>query len=180
MKIYDDGLTKELCDELATFALSYIFGRSDISKLGFPNLVKTRTNYCWEKDVIGGTSLVNIYHLENELLNKLWFELKELKILEENDELEAMVYVWTPGSYIPIHNDNTMDNRKVLTSYLNEIWDISYGGMFHYKNKDTDKWEMVEPKQGLLVFNDGYEPHFTTPVLGENLRVSLQMFSLKN
>jgi hypothetical protein len=48
--------------------------------------------------------------------------------------------------------------------------------MFHYKDEDTQEWKTISPERGLLVYNDSFDWHYTTPVLGNNLRITLQMF----
>lgn len=179
MKIYDQALSKGLCDELYNFGLSYFFAK-EISPHGFPRPVVTKTNYAWSPDIVKDSKPVVIYFVEGDLKARVVWELVELGVFTNDDEVSPMVYVWTPGSYIPQHNDgNAHDDRKTVTAYLNPSWDVRFGGMYHYLDKNSNKWEMLIPKQGLLVYNDQDEAHYTTPVNENWLRVSLQMFGYR-
>ena len=176
MKIFDKGLSENLCDELYNFGVSYYYG-STISKFGYPNKVLTTTNMSWPQDVIDSSSITIIYTVPTDLCKLISDELVDLGIIDEKDKVSASVYLWTPGAYIPPHNDgNPGDSAKAITVYLNKQWDIKYGGTFHYKDKALQEWKSITPKRGLLVYNDNFDWHYTTPVLGNNLRVSLQMF----
>ena len=174
MKIFDKGLSESLCDELYNFGMSYYSG-STISEYGYPNQVLTTTNMSWAKNIIDNSTITIIYMVPRELCKMIADELVDLNIIDKKDEVSASVYLWTPGAYIAPHNDgNPGDNVKAITIYLNKEWDIRYGGTFHYK--DQDEWKSITPRRGLLVYNNNFDWHYTTPVLGDNLRVSLQMF----
>ena len=174
MKIFDKGLSESLCDELYNFGMSYYYG-STISEYGYPNQVLTTTNMSWDQNVIDDSTITLIYMVPKPLCDLISNELTNLGIIDKKDEVSATVYIWTPGAYIPPHNDGKPGNQyKAITVYLNKEWDIRYGGTFHYK--DQDEWKSITPKRGLLVYNNNFDWHYTTPVLGKNLRVSLQMF----
>jgi Rps23 Pro-64 3,4-dihydroxylase Tpa1-like proline 4-hydroxylase len=76
-----------------------------------------------------------------------------------------------------LHADGlAQTDRKVFTSYLNPKWSVENGGNFNYLDKNDNQWKILVPSQGLLVYNDNDEQHYTTPVHEGNLRISLQMF----
>ena len=176
MKIYDKGLSDSLCEELYNFAMSY-YHASEISKFGYPNPVVTTTNMSWPEGVREHSHIAILYIVPDLLCDLISDELIDLGIIKKGDAVGAQVTLFTPGSYIPPHKDGKVgDSRKPITAYLNQEWSINNGGMFHYKDEQTQEWKIITPKRGLLVYNDKFEWHYTTPVLGNNLRVTLQMF----
>ena len=178
MKMFPNGISQNLCKEISAWAETYIYGKPN-HPLGFPNPVKTMTNLAWQDYIIKDSKPVIIYFLPDEIIKKIKEELIEMKLIDALDaHLHAMVYVWTPGSYIPLHEDGFADNdRKVFTVYLNGQWSIEDGGTFNYLDKDDEQWKVLVPKQGLLVYNDNNELHYTTVSNEGKVRISLQMFS---
>lgn len=176
MKIFDKGLSQTLCDELYNFAMSYIYA-SEVSRFGYPNPVVTTTNMSWPENVRDHSHIVIIYEVPLSLCGLIAEELLSLDIIGQNDYVSGSIAVYTPGAYIPPHNDGKPGyDIKPITVYLNKEWSIQHGGLFHYKDEEAEEWKIITPERGLLVYNDKFEWHYTTPVLGNNLRVSLQMF----
>jgi hypothetical protein len=182
MIIFNNGLSKELCDELCKWGKSYYYGRHDYHHLGFPRPVVTTTNASWNKRIIKDSNPIIIYHPPKELHDKVKEEIFKLNIIDSMEEtLTIMFYVGTPGSYLPVHEDGFSDtDRKVISAYLNEKWSIENGGNFHYLDKKDNEWKTVVPQQGLLAYNDQNEKHYTSPVQGTSIRLSLQIFSRKD
>jgi hypothetical protein len=54
------------------------------------------------------------------------------------------------------------------------------GGLFCFKNSQTGEVETLVPEQGMLVYNNADEPHYTTPVEHGHFRYSVQIFSTKS
>ncbi len=182
MKIYKNGISDSLSNDLYSFGFSYFFGDEKISEYGYPNKVITKTNYSWNNKIVEESKPVIIYLLPDELKNKVCEELKELGVLSGAEfGIGSMIYVWTEGSYIPAHKDKNEDspNRIVCTIYLNPEWEISNGGTFNYKEIDSEEWKMIVPERGTVVFNDKPEVHYTTPVIGKIPRITLQFFAVK-
>jgi hypothetical protein len=180
MKTFENGLSKELCSDIYNWAISYYAGRENLHQLGFPMPVVTKSNASWNPDIVKDSKPVIIYFPPDEIVKKIKEQFVELKVIDSiNEDMSVMVFLWTAGSYIPLHSDgNANDHRKVFTSYLNPEWSVEYGGIFNYLDKNDNQWKILVPSQGLLVYNDTDEPHFTTPVNEKNLRVSLQIFTL--
>jgi len=63
-----------------------------------------------------------------------------------------------------------------MVLHLNQDWPIENGGLLHYFSKDANEWKIVKPDQGLLVYNDNNEQHYTTVSHEGHTRISLQMF----
>jgi hypothetical protein len=174
MKIFPNAISPELCEEIYGWAETYIYGQST-HQLGFPNPVKTMTSISWDDSITKDSKPVIIYFPPEEITLKLKEEIMVLGLVDETDYLSAMVYVWLPGSYIPIHEDGT--DRKVFTAYLNEKWSIQDGGTLNYLGKDDQDWKVLIPEQGTLVYNDNNEKHYTTISHNNKLRISLQIFA---
>ena len=179
MKTFENGLSKELCSDIFNWAITYYYGLENRHPLGFPMPIVTKSNASWDPSIIKDSKPVIIYFPPDEIVKKIKEEFVELNVIESMDEpLSVMVYVWTPGSYIPLHKDGlAQTDRKVFTSYLNPKWSVENGGIFNYLDKNDNQWKILVPSQGLLVYNDDNELHCTTPVHEGNLRISLQMFT---
>lgn len=78
---------------------------------------------------------------------------------EENLEFSPSIYVWSGGSYITWHPDNYYPYNGTI--YLNEEWDTNDGGVFLYKENDTNEIKGIEPTYNSMVVNSGTEddPH---------------------
>ena len=180
MKIYKNGLSKELCEELALFGYSYFIGNDTLSSYGFPNKVVTKTNHSWNSNIVHESAPVIVYYTPDELTNKIRKEFQDLGMLSGNEyDVGSMVYIWTEGSYIPAHTDKQEGNpnRVVCTTYLNPEWNVSQGGTFHYQNHGSEEWHTLIPELGTIAFNDNLSVHYTTPVIGKTLRITLQFFA---
>ena len=62
------------------------------------------------------------------------------------------------------HNDSHVGLGATL--YLNKFWDINWGGLFVWKDKDEKKeykLNAIFPKQNMLIINDECELHLVTP-----------------
>ena len=182
MQIYNNGISKELCSEIYDWAQSYVFGKPDLHPEGYPNPVVTRTNYSWHQSLMQDISPVIIYSLTDKLSAKLNSQISNLGLIDKSyTDFVPMVFVWTPGSYIPTHNDGSAENvRKVFTLYLNEEWSANMGGLFCFTNSQTGEVETLVPDQGMLVYNNADEPHYTTAVEPGYFRYSVQVFSTKS
>jgi hypothetical protein len=177
MKTFANGISSDLCKYIYAWAETYIYGKAHFHPLGYPEPVQTTTNLSWDETIIKDSKPVIVYFLPNKITTQIKQELLDLKLINSLEEnLSAMVFVWTPGSYIPIHQDNSETDRKVFTVYLNDDWSIEDGGLFHYLDKDENIWKSVVPEQGLLVYNDNNEKHYTTVTHEGKIRISLQMF----
>jgi len=69
-------------------------------------------------------------------------------------------FIWHPLSNISLHNDNAY--LFGATVYLNENWDINWGGLFVYK--ETDSYKVIEPEYNTCVINDEQADHLVTTI----------------
>jgi len=144
------------------------------------------THRCWNPDIVKDSFPVYIHSispdsefydkLNDEFVQNLESIFSEQKIKTQMNP-EFMLYYWTRFSYIPWHNDNRMYDGAI-TIYLNDVWEIDWGGYFLYQ--DNDEIRAVIPKKNLGVMQYGSVMHATTPVHYDGgMRFTVQAF-LKN
>tara|TARA_R100001510_G_C7556718_1_gene138338 strand:- start:109 stop:672 length:564 start_codon:yes stop_codon:yes gene_type:complete len=85
-------------------------------------------------------------------------------------------HLWLPGSGINWHDDNM--NLYGATLYLND-WVPEKGGVFMWREKDTEELKCMHPQRNMLMINEYGEDHAVTPIMvneGAGLRLSVQIF----
>jgi hypothetical protein len=117
----------------------------------------------WDQDL----SLISTNTLTHEITDKIL--RKEIKksieeaikvdFDEEDLDFSPWIYVWSGGSYITWHPDTCYPYNGTI--YLNEEWDTNDGGVFLYKENDTNEIKGIEPTYNSMVVNSGTEtdPH---------------------
>jgi hypothetical protein len=180
MKQYNNALPDELCKDIYNFAIGTITGKNVNSE----EKVDVWTNYAWEEYLVQKSSAVICMKLPKNITDSITNKLVDLGLMDLSTDVDfyngsgCMAFVWTPGSYIGKHSDGL--DRKTITLYLNEDWDIEDGGMFHWYNESIREWKTIVPKYNSMVVNNGGLMHYTTPTLNKDkFRVSLQIFIVK-
>ncbi len=74
---------------------------------------------------------------------------------KENLRFMPMIYIWNAGSYITWHPDDRYPYSGTI--YLNEEWDSNDGGLFLYKENETNEIRGIEPKYNTMVVNSATE-----------------------
>lgn len=121
------------------------------------------SNIGWNQDL----SLISSNTLTHKIYDKLLIkEVKKsieekLQINFEDKHLDftLSIYVWGGGSYITWHPDNLYPYNGTI--YLNEEWDSNDGGVFLYKDNQTNEIKGIEPIYNSMVVNSASEtdPH---------------------
>lgn len=183
MVVYPNAIPKDLCDEVYRWATGLVLtcGHSEPAVMW--------SNYSWRPEIVKDSAPVFCLVLNEQLTNAVYAYLYTLGMgnskptfINDGRHGRIMAYVWTKGSYIPVHVDNGKDEtidsmRKTVTIYTNPEWDITCGGVFQYLNSSTNTWSSILPTQGTLVYNDKNEYHLTTPVMTPRMfRVTIQSF----
>jgi len=109
----------------------------------------------WDQNL----SLISTNILTHEITNKiLKKEIKKnietaLNINFEEKELDFIpsIYIWSGGSYITWHPDNCYPYNGTI--YLNEEWDSNDGGVFLYKENETNEIKGIKPEYNTMVVN---------------------------
>lgn len=129
------------------------------SNFVYQNYTLQSSTSFWNSKIVEFSKPVLVYELleKDPLFLKIKKEVENLK--NTSVVLGILFYFWTPGSYIPWHNDGQAFTNA-LTIYLNEEWWYNYGGLFQYLN--GDKVESVTPRSNLGVLQVGNVQHSTT------------------
>jgi len=109
----------------------------------------------WDQNLSLISANTLTHRITDEIIKK---EIKKnietsLNINFEEKELDftSSIYVWSGGSYITWHNDASYPYNGTI--YLNEEWDTNDGGVFLYKENDTNKIKGIEPEYNTMVVN---------------------------
>lgn len=165
MKIFDnvlsDELLKNISDELKLQLKECSWGSSEI--FWEPQLRTTSS----------GSVLISdcSENIKQSLLNELQI------VLPDYDDIFIKYHVWQKGSAISCHED--INYKFGATLYLNEYWNLDFGGLFIWKPKNSDIMNAVAPKYNTLILNDEKEVHMVTPInqICNYFRVSIQIFA---
>ena len=112
--------------------------------------------FSWRPGIVQQSTPVIIYDLDDaDILLK---RLKEIIVIEE--KVHFQIYYWPIGSYIPWHDDSHV--RFTATVYCNRDWEMDWGGLFLYKEKDKILAEA--PEWNKLVIQTNKDWHTTTSV----------------
>ena len=109
----------------------------------------------WDQNL----SLISANTLTHQITDKIIKkEIKKnietaLNINFEEKELDftSSIYVWSGGSYITWHGDECYPYNGTI--YLNEEWDSNDGGVFLYKENETNEIKGIEPEYNAMVVN---------------------------
>ncbi len=138
-----------------------------------------RTN--WDNDIIDHSTVVLVNNIDVPVYSQLLQDKVQQYYhpIAKDVHFSTMFYRWTPFSYIPPHLDYHTD--FAVSIHLNENYDPRDGGMFLYKNKQSDRdWIGIEPIFNRAVLASTIdEPdimHQVAPVTSKSDRKSIQMF----
>ena len=156
-----------------------VFKEEDFLKCNdYSHYIFTRGTYetnhsIWDESIIKDSHIV--------LIHKLNHKLPIFKMISDvaNEKLNISptginFYAWTPGSYIPWHDD---DHWKAgATIYLNNTWEKDWGGCFLYVD-ENDEIRGHYPERNTGVTQRGGIYHHVTR-LGNNVpyRYTIQLY----
>ena len=135
----------------------------------------TKTNFFhYTDDVLGVSNAIFCFYLEDELKKIVFDELVNKNILPSVPKVSyAYVHLFSRNSFIPWHNDSKY--IFTVTVYLNNSWDINFGGLFVFQ--EGTELKCLFPKYNTAV---NYVPpvgHTTTTTnINAPFRESLQIF----
>lgn len=136
-----------------------------------------RSNFHWDPAIRKSSAVVLVRDIEPVLSGLVLDNLSERGLIAHRD-YHVMNYAWTRLSYIPWHNDG--HTHDALTIYLNDVWELDWGGLLLYQN--AKKQIIGYPP----IFNCGFRNnsnvlHATTPVSldAPEPRFTLQIFSTR-
>ena len=140
---------------------------------------------CWavsslfwpENILIGIQGSCVVSNLSKDLENKIIDDIKEL--LPPYRELVIQCYVWGKNSGISKHDDPAY--KFGGTIYMNEKWDIDYGGIFLWALNGEQEYRAIIPEYNHMIINDKRELHMVTPVSPyiKEPRITIQIWGLE-
>jgi Rps23 Pro-64 3,4-dihydroxylase Tpa1-like proline 4-hydroxylase len=137
------------------------------------------SNLGWNQNIIKSSSVVLMHQIKDQnIINTILKEYK--KINKDIRDLTICFYVWTKGSYIPLHRDNHPNYTGGSTIYLNENWHPDWGGLYLWQD-DNKKFHAEVPEFNQMILNDSFVNHGTTLISqdAQEFRLTLQVFFLK-
>lgn len=164
---YENVFDNDFCEEIYNDCLMTI---SDHSKYVW------KSNYSWMSDVFKGSFPVQCRLMEDPLKTRILDALLEKGIIDTKNYVVSN-FAWTRLSYIPWHNDGIYDGGAV-TIYLNPTWDENWGGMFMYKENNSDEIYGLMPKFNTAVKVLNYTLHSVSHIspMAACPRYTLQLF----
>ena len=162
MKFYEYVLSEELITWITNEREELKFKQAwNCSELFWDDNIKT-----------GVTGVCAASHVSPELYDAIFDHMKPY--LPEYDNLFVQHYIWFRGGGICMHDDGK--HKFGATIYLNETWDMAYGGIFIWQ--DGDEYKAVCPKKNMLAVNDDHTNHMVTSVsdLSSEPRYTIQIW----
>ncbi len=155
--------------EFASFLLAN--ARLELSRgTGF-----TKSNLQWQ-EVVRRDSAVVLVRKFDEILSSLILDRLIARGMIEGREYKVMNFAWTRLSFIPWHNDG--HHSEAITVYLNEQWELDWGGLFMWEDEER-QIRAVPPNFNTGIRNRANINHSTTMVAldAPEPRFTLQLFA---
>ena len=150
MKIYNNVLTDETIQKL--WAETNQTKGEDVWRI---------STLSWIQDIQRGIlASAGCKVVSPEIAESIESQVKHL--LPPYEKLYQQIYVWPRGSGISAHNDG--DKKFGATIYLNNHWELDFGGLFVWQDKESEELKVRMPEFNSMVVNDTEELHLVTPV----------------
>lgn len=117
----------------------------------------------WDQNL----SLISSNTLTHSIRDKILYKqikssietILDVNFEKENLDFVSSIYIWSGGSYITWHGDQHYPYNGTI--YLNEEWNTNDGGIFLYKDSNTEEIKGIEPTYNSMVVNYATEesPH---------------------
>lgn len=169
MEIFIDVLSEKLLLEVKQYLQSILHKEVWSSSL-----------LAWDKNVhvgLKGSCITST--LPKNLHKKLEKEVKS--ILPKYKRLTSQYNVWNYLSGVSLHNDAKA--KFGSTIYLNDHWDLNYGGLFLWSDSNENKIKKVIcPEKNMMILNSNQEYHMVTPINFDipEPRCSIQLWGYEN
>lgn len=137
-----------------------------------------RSNFHWSQSIRQSSSVVLVRDYDTHIAQLILTGLMQSKVID-HPHYHVMGYAWTRLSFIPWHDDDKRSDA--VTIYLNDRWELDWGGLFLYMDADR-QIRGFAPRFNCGLRNDSNVLHSTTPVAVEapEPRFTLQLFSQSN
>ena len=130
------------------------------------NLTRGMNGSCLQCDIPDTTA--------NNIINEIELHFKK------NIHLSVQYCIWQVNSGINLHNDHLHDVGATI--YLNETWDVSNGGIFLWKDNDSELYKGLVPKQNTMIINNKNQQHLVTSInhYPNKFRYTIQIWGKEN
>jgi Rps23 Pro-64 3,4-dihydroxylase Tpa1-like proline 4-hydroxylase len=165
LKTYENILPIDLIQEIRTYVQQKPYHQSSYA--------------IWDRSLILNSSPVIIFKLP-EHLAKAVIDFVKVAFEIEMEVVTVLYQAWPKLSYIAWHDDNGYN--KAITIYLNEYWDINWGGYFAYERNQII--ECIKPSFNKAIQIEAPLSHavFSTTIdapIRETLQIFIKDESLK-
>jgi len=168
MKFYKDFLSEEL------YQTCY---EDLISKLNSEDWKYTRLTWSEPNVTNGTTGSVLSSSVSDKVQNLIYDRFSTIVDISEYNSIKMEYYIWQPYSGLSLHDDEGYG--MAATIYLNENWDVDYGGMFMWKDSlEPELFKAIPPIKKMMVLNDEKESHMVSTIspLSPSLRSTIQVW----
>jgi len=167
MIIVDNFLTPEVIDIVEDIKKN--FNSKDKKRLGW-------TNSVWDEYLYSSSALTFVTPA-SELDKYLLPLFEKADPMFKNAQIDTQFCLWGKGSTIPFHNDSHV--AFAATVYLNEKWNIEDGGLFLWRDNNTNELLVVNPEYNICVINNLRESHHVSVVSygAKQFRMTLQIWA---
>ena len=115
----------------------------------------------WGKHLLAGTTSTCVTSVLSEQLRiKVEDNLRDK--LPPFNKLSIQHYVWLHGAGIATHTDHAYNFGATI--YLNKTWNVNFGGIFLWKQKNSIDYTAIVPEYNSMMLNTEGEEHLVTPV----------------
>jgi hypothetical protein len=134
------------------------------------------TNAVWDEYLHGPSALTFVVPIP-ELDKYLLPLFEKADPIFKNAKIDTQFCLWGKGSTIPFHNDSHVS--FAATVYLNEKWEVEDGGLFLWKDINTNELLVVNPEYNVCVINNLHELHHVSVVSygAKQFRMTLQIWA---
>jgi hypothetical protein len=155
--------------------------KEDAGKRAMASLFKPNNNHWPENLIVNLPGVVSISNVSDNIRNILTDRIiKATKAhVPCSKEIACMHYFWHPLSGINMHTDKNKDFGATI--YLNNDWDIHYGGLLLELDRQSQQIIVQVPEYNKCVINVTEQNHMVTPTaFHAPIRHTIQIFGVKN
>jgi hypothetical protein len=134
------------------------------------------TNAVWDPYLHGPSALTFVMPMP-ELDKHLKPLFEKADPIFKDTIIDTQFCIWGKGSTIPFHNDSHV--AFAATVYLNDEWNVEDGGLFLWRDHNTDELLVVNPEYNVCVINNLHELHHVSVVSygAMQYRMTLQIWA---
>lgn len=170
---------------------------SELSQLCFEKINELKSEFVWSSSTIRWSENIKVgitgsclsTPVDEKLQDQILQEISEY-LPDTSKEILTMFYIWQPNSGMSRHLDSSY--KFAATIYLNNYWNIEWGGNFLYYKKpnidwntpeedymyDYENWSIIVPEHKTMILNTDKLLHMVTPIspFCPELRYTIQVF----